>query len=618
MFCPQCGTKLIDSAKYCSKCGAQVTAPQVNSNTDNDTAGYDYNQDINGNDSGYDNGGSYDYGESFGNNNGYDYGNNNGYDYGGGNGSSGTGSSERQTGLKNKSLIIILAVLGTVLMVLIGVFIAMLMGNSGGSNGTGSGGSGGTGSNVSDSSGSGSNVSDSSGSSGSNGSNGSSDTPLFNIFNKEKTFEDAMVKGDRKQSELQLISSDVEDYPTVKLYYNLQDSAGTPVIMTSPTAYIKETISGGAEIERKVKSVSRLSGNQGVGIDILIDKSGSMEDDFYTMQSVLRDFINSLDYDSGDSAELIAFDSLIMYMCTYTNDRAKLLNGVENMSTSGLTALYDALISGITNAGNRAGANCVIAFTDGADNESYNTYYDVITLAQQKEVPVYLIGTYDAEESVLRNIASSTGGRYWNVHSINDVGDILDEIYRLQKDMYCVEYISDETADPYANRYVSCVIGDEINYAYEPSASFTAVETITVKPHTSRYEVIQGDVSWTEANNICIANGGHLATITSQSEMNQVCNLAERSGLKYIWIGGYTSLRGGSAYGHWITGEDFNFTAWYPGEPSRNDHDGTPEAYLMLWRVEGVWSWNDQRNDLFSTGLSYFAGNVGYICEYES
>lgn len=489
----------------------------------------------------------------------------------------GNGAGNPKSG-KNKALIAVLATLGVVVMFLVGILIAVLI------------------------------------SSGMDKPGKDTEDPV-----KNTGFEEALVKGDRTESDLQLISSDVEDYPTVKLYYNLQDNDGTPVIMSSPTAYIKETISGGAEIERKVKSVSRLSGNQGVGIDILIDKSGSMEDDFGTMQRILTQFINSLDYDSGDSAELIAFDSLIMYMCTYTNDRNRLLNGIENMSTSGMTALYDALISGITNAGNRAGANCVIAFTDGADNESYSSYYDVISLAQQKEVPIYLIGTYDAETAVLQNIASSTGGRYWNAYSISDVADILDEIYRLQKDMYCVEYISDETADPYANRNVSCVIGDESYFAYEPSASFTAVEALAVKPHNSRYEVIAGDVTWTEANNICIANGGHLATITSQSEMNQVCNLAEQSGLKYIWIGGYTSIRNGRAYGHWITGEDFNtFNAWYPGEPSRNDHDGTPEAYLMLWRVEGVWSWNDQRNDLMSTGLTYFGGNIGYICEYES
>ena len=70
--------------------------------------------------------------------------------------------------------------------------------------------------------------------------------------------------------------------------------------------------------------------------------------------------------------------------------------------------------------------------------------------------------------------------------------------------------------------------------------------------------------------------------------------------------------------GHWVTGEPFNFTAWYPGEPSRNDTDGTPEFYMMLWKVGDEWSWNDQRNDVITnTGFTYFIGKTGYICEYE-
>ncbi len=38
----------------------------------------------------------------------------------------------------------------------------------------------------------------------------------------------------------------------------------------------------------------------------------------------------------------------------------------------------------------------------------------------------------------------------------------------------------------------------------------------------------------------------------------------------------------------------------------------------MLWYVQDYWSWNDQRDDVINdTGLSYFLGNTGYICEYE-
>ncbi|MBQ6420375.1 MAG: VWA domain-containing protein [Clostridia bacterium] len=428
--------------------------------------------------------------------------------------------------------------------------------------------------------------------------------------------------GDKTRTQLRFVTSDVSDYPTVRLYFSVEDDNGDPVLLTSTTAAIKEQISGGGEVERTIRTVEQLDKNQGLGIDILIDKSGSMETDFPQMQSILRTFINSLDYASGDKAELIAFDDLIMYMCTYTDDPSLLQGGISNMTPDGATALYDALYMGINNAGSRPGANCVIAFTDGEDNESIHTYSEVIALAQNKDVPVYLIGTDDADAGVLENIATGTGGKYWNVGAISDVSDILSEIYTIQKDMYCIEYDSDPGADPYAARNVSCTITDDFYFGDLTGVPFTAVPVFTVQPHTARYEIIAADISWTEASDLCISRGGHLATITSQAEMEQVSALAENSGLKYLWIGGYTSIRNNAAYGHWITGEDFSYSAWYPGEPSRNDRDGTPEAYLMLWRVEGVWSWNDQRNDVDTaartdTRLKYFIGKMGYVCEYE-
>lgn len=418
---------------------------------------------------------------------------------------------------------------------------------------------------------------------------------------------------------LSVVASDMSEYPNVKLYVSYEDADGEAILLTSPTAGIMEAISGGEEIERTIRSVERLEGNEAIGFDILVDKSDSMSDDMAQMQGILQDFIRSMDYTSGDHAEIISFDSYIMYMCTDTNDMNNLLNGISNMTPYGMTALYDALVTGIYNASSRTGPNCVIAFTDGIDNQSTYTYPEVIQLALEKGIPLYLIGTGGADESVLSQMALETGGYYWNLQTIGDMDDVLREIYTNQKNMYCIEYTSEPGADPYAPRTISCVLEDASTGGCTEHVAFQPVEPVEVKPHTSRYEIIAGDVSWTEANNICIANGGHLATITSQEEMDTIVALANASGLKYLWIGGYTSVRDNTAFGHWTTGEPFDYTAWFPGEPSRNDKDGTPEFYLMLWYVQDYWSWNDQRDDVIrDTNLDYFAGNIGYVCEYEN
>lgn len=421
----------------------------------------------------------------------------------------------------------------------------------------------------------------------------------------------------RHDLNMDIVSSDVTDYPNVRLYVNLTDpSSGESIILESPTAGILEAITGGQEIERKIRSVERLQNNEGLGMDILVDKSGSMQSDMPQVQSILGDFICSMDFASGDHAEIISFDSYIMYMCNYTNVIDNLLGGIGNMTPYGNTALYDALVTGINNAGGRSGANCVIAFTDGLDNASTHTYQEVVQLALSKNVPLYLIGTGGADFGILNQMALDTGGSCWNIRNISDMDEILRRIYVVQKNMYCIEYESDPDADPYAERTISYVIGDAQAGAVKRGFAFKPIQKRREEHHASRYEIIPADVSWNEANARCVAAGGHMATINSAEEMDLLSEMAEKSGLKYLWIGGYTSQRGSEIYGHWTTGEPFDYTAWTPDEPSWYDKDGTPEFYIMLWRLNDVWCWNDQRDDV-AADFDYFKGKMGYIIEYE-
>lgn len=147
------------------------------------------------------------------------------------------------------------------------------------------------------------------------------------------------------------------------------------------------------------------------------------------------------------------------------------------------------------------------------------------------------------------------------------------------------------------------------------------LETVVVETIHS-YEVIAGDFSWQAAKVECENRGGYLATITSKEEYDEICAIADASGLTYLWLG---ALRYSDTDkwedGSWITGEQWTFDYWYPGEPSMEDLDGTKEYYLCLWnaKYEGNsigWTFNDQRNDLVNI-LPSVSGSVGYVCEYE-
>lgn len=139
----------------------------------------------------------------------------------------------------------------------------------------------------------------------------------------------------------------------------------------------------------------------------------------------------------------------------------------------------------------------------------------------------------------------------------------------------------------------------------------------------STYQYVKKDISWFEAEREAEAAGGHLVTITSEEEYNKVCDIANESGLTYIWIGArINSISDDWSDIGWITGEDWTFDRWYPNEPSKIDaNDNGEELYLCLWNAkyndqEIGWTFNDQRNDIVGE-FPASSGKVGYIIEFE-
>ena len=86
-------------------------------------------------------------------------------------------------------------------------------------------------------------------------------------------------------------------------------------------------------------------------------------------------------------------------------------------------------------------------------------------------------------------------------------------------------------------------------------------------------------VEWSTASSAAIALGADLASITSQLENNFIKNMLPPSSAAYI--GG---IRENSGW-RWVTGEQWSFTSWNPGEP--NGGSGQ-----ILW-IESTGGWND-------------------------
>ncbi len=446
------------------------------------------------------------------------------------------------------------------------------------------------------------------------------------VFLKYKEVEFSLpfefVSKDVAEAEITLVTSNVKSYPEISLYLKVVDEDGNPIDNLAQEAFtVREYLNINDYLERDVIYAAKVDGKDALNVSLAIDRSGSIDDsDMDKIKNATNNFLSKLQFSSGDKAEIVAFDTNVMQMCLFTNNKDNLMNGVNSMYPYGMTACYDAIVRSVENASLQSGARCVIVFTDGLDNESINTADSVIRIAQERSVPVYTIGVgYSLDEYELRRIASNTGGTYHHIDDISSMSQIYDEIYREQKNLYHVKYISDTSLSQDSERRIVLKVAGG-GHRGVCDRTYTPIVPVTAASHSSRYEVIKADITWEDANRLCINKGGHLATITSKAEEDKIIAVAEASGIERLWIGGYTTNdRYGEAVGHWVMGEPFTYQNWFSeDEPSRFDSDNAEEFYLMLWKIDGRWSWNDQRNDLINSPFaSTYQGQMGYVIEYE-
>jgi hypothetical protein len=104
-----------------------------------------------------------------------------------------------------------------------------------------------------------------------------------------------------------------------------------------------------------------------------------------------------------------------------------------------------------------------------------------------------------------------------------------------------------------------------------------------------RYYLVDWTEEWNKAAADADAHGGHLATITSESEWSIVSAILGAefySDKRQTWLGGF--LR--DSQWEWVTGEQWSYSRWSPGEPN-----GGFTGFLEITDNGG--GWNDTGNN---------------------
>lgn len=123
------------------------------------------------------------------------------------------------------------------------------------------------------------------------------------------------------------------------------------------------------------------------------------------------------------------------------------------------------------------------------------------------------------------------------------------------------------------------------------------------------------ELTWVQANEFCKSLGGHLVTITSETEQRFVENLLRTHDKNFYWLGAYESQN----QWIWVTDEPFSYSYWEIGQPDDGRGD---ENYLMLYNKVNVgnnlYTWNDITNAGVFPGEDFWGvDRSGIICEWE-
>ncbi len=190
-----------------------------------------------------------------------------------------------------------------------------------------------------------------------------------------------------------------------------------------------------------------------VSLGILIDSSGSMYDKRAAVDAASLDLVKLSN--PQDEAFLVNFSWEAFLDQDFTNDIAKLQQGLSYIKSSGGTAIYDALVLSADYLSKNAKhpKQVLLIVTDGEDNASSATLEEAIRRIQDFDGPVvYCIGLLFGDDTtktearharrVLETLAEQTGGAAYFPKSVKDVDAITKEVANDIRTQYTISYHS--------------------------------------------------------------------------------------------------------------------------------------------------------------------------------
>jgi Ca-activated chloride channel family protein len=191
-------------------------------------------------------------------------------------------------------------------------------------------------------------------------------------------------------------------------------------------------------IEQKISSFGAEDGPVSVGF--VIDASSSMKGRMPASILAIQEFLK--DTTPGDEFSLVRFSDQPDLVTAFTQDPNEILSALSRVQSAGWTALNDAICFGMQRMKTaRNVRRALVVLTDGGDNNSRYSEWEVRNLARESDVRVYSIGILE-NPRLLDHLAADTGGRTFPVHKLDELPEVAARLSRDLRSQYLIGYSS--------------------------------------------------------------------------------------------------------------------------------------------------------------------------------
>jgi VWFA-related protein len=186
-----------------------------------------------------------------------------------------------------------------------------------------------------------------------------------------------------------------------------------------------------------------------VTVGLIVDHSRSMGPKLSAVVLAINAFAHSSNPD--DEMFVVDFNENVsvelMNGKPFTHDPAELRKALLAVSALGQTALYDAVMEGLTHVElGKWNKKALIIVSDGGDNASHAKFPELLALAQRSHVVLYAIGLIDEageEENprVLKKLSNATGGITFFTKRSDEAAKFTEQIAHDLREQYTLGYV---------------------------------------------------------------------------------------------------------------------------------------------------------------------------------